>query len=228
MTDDPNLKQTILNIVNTPKFESENYFVSDSNGLAVGFVNSWPIWPQKQYLLYAPPGYGKTHLAHIFQQKTSALYINAAKLDIETLSDCFKIRNGTIAVDNIESVKNEEALFHLYNHIKSQDLYALYISNQKPAHLNLTLPDLSSRLKTLPIIELEAADDMLLEAVITKWLGDFQIKVSKEVFSYLLTQIPMNLSDIKIFMQKLNEISLQEKRNITIPFLKQLIGDLYG
>lgn len=228
MSEESDLKQIILNVINTPKFESENYFVSDSNKLAMNLINSWPDWTQRQYLLYAPSGYGKTHLAHIFQQKTSALYISATSLDTEELIEYFKIKKGTIILDNIQSIKNEEALFHLYNHIKSEGLYALYISDKKPAHLSLTLPDLSSRLKTLPIIEIETADDMLLEAVVTKWLGDLQIKISKEVFKYLLTQIPRNLSDVKIFMQKINEISLREKRNITIPFVKQVIGSLYG
>lgn len=228
MIADPDLKQIILDVISTPKFSSSNYFISQSNKLATNLVNQWPEWPQKQHLLYAPSGYGKTHLAHIFQQRSSATYIDAATLDIEKLNNCLQINKGTIIVDNIGSVKNEETLFHLYNHIKSQNLYALYISNKKPAYLNLTLPDLSSRLKALPIIEIEPADDMLLEAVVTKWLGDLQIKISKEARRYLLTQIPRNLSDIKVFMQKLNEVSLRDKRNITIPFVKQILVSLYG
>ena len=63
---------------------------------------------------------------------------------------------------------DERALFHLLNLAREERAFVLLTARTSPAGWLLSVPDLASRLRALPVVTLSAPDDVLLRGVIVK------------------------------------------------------------
>ena len=117
----------------------------------------------------------------------------------------------------------EELLFHLYNHISANGGYVLLTTKSDPTDERVTLPDLRSRLISMPEIGIDAPDDMLLQMLLTKELSDRQLRVPPAVVNYIMCRIERSFSAIYMFVSRLDRASMEEKRNITVPFVKSIL-----
>ncbi len=209
------MTQYALDISLPVVYSPEQFMRAESNQLAYDWVMRWPDWPSNMLLLQGEFGAGKTHLAHCWQSKTQAEFL---VVDSEYLPML------PVIIDGIETWKNEAALFHLYNHCKLENIPLLITSAQLPEQLPFTLPDLRSRLKSLPLAQIHAPDDALLSAVLIKHFSDRQLKISPEVMEYMLPRLPRSFAAISELVQKLDSDSLASGRTLTIPYVRQVCG----
>lgn len=219
---DQNPKQYTLPLIQQPDFTSYSYFVSQSNAPAYQLVELWPHWSFKRYIICGPSGYGKTHLGHILGDLTDGVCVNAADITSELLEAIQP--NQTYIVDDIHLIQLPRLLFHFYNLTVEKGCSVIYIMDTVPSQRDMGLPDLNSRLRSLPVIELPQPDDNLCRAIIKKVFLDLQINVADEVVDYMLVHMSRSLSDIQHTIQLLNQKSMEFKRNITIPFVKLVLG----
>ena len=209
------MTQYALDISLPVAYAPEQFMRSESNQLAYDWVMRWPDWPSNALILQGSRGAGKTHLAYCWQGKTQAEFLS---VDLDYLPTM------AVIIDGIEQWKSEEALFHLYNHCKSEKLPLLITSMLLPEQLPFMLPDLRSRLKSLPLAQIHAPDDALLSAVLIKHFSDRQLKISPEVMDYMLPRLPRSFAAIAELVQKLDSDSLASGRNLTIPYVRQVCG----
>lgn len=214
------LKQYTLPLIQRPNFTSYSYFVSDSNAQAYKLVEQWPNWPAKRYVVYGPTGYGKTHLGHILSDLTAGVFISAQNITSSTFETIEPQR--CYIVDDIQAINDPTLLFHFYNLTVENDCPVVYLSNMAPGQHDMGLPDLNSRLRSLALIELPQPDEPLCRAIIKKVFSDLQITVGEEVVDYMLGHMSRSLTDIQHSIQTMNLTSLEQKRKITIPFVKEL------
>jgi chromosomal replication initiation ATPase DnaA len=207
--------QYALDISLPVAYAPEQFMLSESNMLAHRWIDRWPDWNDFALYLQGEQGAGKTHLAHIWQRKTNADFI---------VADTTELPEKAAIIDGLETWKNEQALFHIYNHCKLSSIPLLITSIQLPDKLHFALPDLLSRLKSLPVAEIHAPDDALLEAVFLKQLSDRQLKISPDVVSYLLPRLPRSFRELSALVTKLDDDSLVAGRTITIPYARQILG----
>lgn len=201
--------------ISLPVAYSEAQFLrSQSNEIAYGWIARWPDWPENALYLQGEAGAGKTHLAHVFKNRAQAEFLDKDSL---SLPPCATI------VDNVETWKNEEALFHLFNHCKAQNIPLLLTSVLIPDHLPFALPDLRSRLKSLSVATITLPDDALLEALLFKQLGDRQLKIAPEVAAYMLPRLPRSFAGVATLIERLDHDSLGSGRALTIPFVRQYL-----
>jgi chromosomal replication initiation ATPase DnaA len=214
------LKQYTLPLIQRPNFTSYSYFVSESNAPAYKLVEQWPNWPAKRYVVYGPTGYGKTHLGHILRDLTDGVFLQAALISQKTFEN---IQPKTCyIVDDIHEIQEPSQLFHFYNLIVENECAGVYLSNAAPGQYDMGLPDLNSRFRSLALIELPQPDEALCKAIIKKVFSDLQITVGEEVIDYMLGHMSRSLTDIHRSIQLMNQTSLEQKRKITIPFIKEL------
>ncbi len=71
-------QQLTLDLALRPALGREDFFVSTSNAAAVNMVDQWPNWPSYGAIIVGPEGSGKTHLASVWQQRSSAKIIKAS------------------------------------------------------------------------------------------------------------------------------------------------------
>ncbi|WP_374314613.1 hypothetical protein [Dongia sp.] len=193
-----------------------DYVTSTSNAAALALIDAWPNWPGPVLAVHGPTGCGKTHLAHVFQEKSGALFLSAPTSLPELPAA------PRLILD--EPQLDETAFFHLLNRMKNEGGALLILSREAPARWPVKLPDLASRLKALPTVEVAAPDDALLAAILVKHFADRQINVAPEVIDYLLRQIERSFAAAADIADRLDRAALAEGRAITVPLVKRVLG----
>lgn len=228
------MKQLILPLDLPSTFEAKDFIVSPANEEAYLWLTRWPNWPTRCLALYGEEGCGKTHLSHMWQKETGALSFKAA--DLRALSfEALLSLPPYIILDQADLLQTEgqlfhfsdeeEKLFHLYNHITAAKGGILFLSHLPPAHWQISLNDLKSRLNVIPAIKIHLPDEMLLVHVIQKQFHDLQLKVDEGVILFLLKHIERSFESAKTWVQMLNDRALIGKRNITISLVKDLLAE---
>jgi chromosomal replication initiation ATPase DnaA len=77
------------------------------------------------------------------------------------------------------------------------------------------VPDLASRLRALPVIELGPPDDALLRAVLVKLFADRQLTVDESLLTYLIKRIDRSFAAARAVVERLDREALRLRRPVT-------------
>jgi chromosomal replication initiation ATPase DnaA len=198
--------------------------VSDSNIIAVERIDRWPDWPSAVLVLHGPRGCGKTHLAHLWQQRSSALIIAGETLSKAVLPCLLDQVPRPIAIDDADQA-SESALLHLYNSCIEHRGNLLITARRPVGSWRVELGDLRSRLRAAPAVEIDAPDDALLGAVLVKHFVDRQLRVAPDVIAYLLKRIERSFAAAEKIVARLDGAALSNRGPVTIPLARKVLGD---
>ncbi|HEX2255459.1 MAG TPA: hypothetical protein VHG92_01940, partial [Afifellaceae bacterium] len=122
-----------------PEYGRDSYVVGDSNREAVRLVEAWPDWPSPVALLTGPAGSGKSHLAHIWAERSGARVLAADALSDEAATLLGAHR--TVAVEDLgaEAAPQRE-LFHLLNAAREAGGSVLLTARAGAGQWRVTLP----------------------------------------------------------------------------------------
>lgn len=206
-------RQLPLDLAGKPGFSRDELVVSGSNQVAVSLIDTWPDWPASLMVLAGPPGSGKSHLATIWSEKAEARIIDPSGDDaIERAAQS----GQNLLIDGIgNSPINENALFHAINATRAAGRFLLLTSRTWPSQWNLQLPDLVSRIKSAPMVEIAEPDDDLLSGVIVKLFADRQIDVDPAVVRYLVSRIERSLATAQTVVSRIDHAALEARCRIT-------------
>lgn len=205
----------------------DDFLVMPSNALAVEVIDSWPQWQAFAIALCGPPGSGKSHLCQVWRARSGAVEVDAEALKRHEPPEL--IGDATCCVaDGIETAVQESPelqrrLFHLYNMMRERGGSLLISGREAPARWQCGLADLHSRLSTLPVFELGAPDDMLIEAVLVKMFSDRQLKLTPEVLRYILPRMERSFESARALVTAIDASSLEQRRDITIPLVRDVL-----
>jgi chromosomal replication initiation ATPase DnaA len=206
-------EQLVFELPHRAAMGLEDFLVSDSNAAAVALVDRWPDWPVGAAILVGPRGSGKTHLANVWQLRADATPHAAPSLTRESVPTVASA--GAVIIENIETLIDEAALFHLLNLVREQRLQVLLTTDTAPGDLKIALPDLHSRLKALPLASIEAPDDALLRAVLVKLFADRQLSVEPHIVDYVLVRMERSMSAAERFVAEADRQALVLQRRVT-------------
>lgn len=223
----PGARQLALELPHRVAFGMEDFLVADCNREAVGWIDRWPDWPAPLLILSGPEGCGKTHLAHVWQAKSRAAFLDVAELavaDPGAYPDAF-----ALVIENVAAGLGEQAehkLFHLYNVAKDAGGWLLVTSREPPAAWNIALPDLASRIAGAPHAAIGPPDDAVLTALIVKLFADRQLKPSPEVVSYLVSRIERSFAALRRVVAALDKAALAAGRRVTVPLARRVLEEM--
>jgi chromosomal replication initiation ATPase DnaA len=86
------------------------------------------------------------------------------------------------------------------------------------------LPDLVSRLRALPVVELAAPDDTLLRAVLVKLFVDRQLAVDESLIRYLVARIERSFAAARAAVAALDREALRQRRPVTRALAAELFA----
>ena len=119
---------------------------------------------------------------------------------------------------------DEEKLFYIINSSIINNSKILITENKKINEIKFKFNDFSSRLKTFSNLEIGKPNDEMLLAILTKLLVDKQFIInSEEIFKYILRRVDRSYLGIHEVVNKLDILSLEKKRQLTIPLVKEIL-----
>ena len=190
-----------------------NFFVNKTNFYAFdALINN----DTKCSFLYGPEKSGKSYLSKIWLKKNNAIEYNN---NYELLLNL----HSNILIDNL-IFYDQEKIFYIVNNCILNNLKILITSDIKINAIDFKFNDLSSRLKTFSYLEINKPNDEMLLAILTKLLVDKQFIIkSNEIFEYILRRVDRSYQGINEIVNKLDILSLEKKRQLTIPLIKEIL-----
>lgn len=205
-----------------PAFKRETFVSAPCNEAAFAFGQRWPDWPQRAAALYGPPGSGKSHLAAIWAEISSARIIAASELTpdtVETSNDptAFVIEDFDHAAP---TPLRDQALLSLSDR---PGTWLLLTGRTAPAQWPVVVADLKSRLTSLIALPVWAPDDTLLSALVRKHFADRQLDVPDSVIRRIITHVERTPAAVAAFVADADAKALAEKRAITGRLIVELL-----
>jgi len=221
------MKQLILDISPVPSPSLAN-FVAGRNAELVQLLHLMAdaSAPERFVYIWGESGSGKSHLlkaltGEVEKHGSRAIYLDALaqhELDPELLD------GAAVAVDNVDSLNEEAqiALFSLYNRIREGQGMLLVSGPCAPAQLGLR-QDLVTRLGWGLVYQVQGlSDEEKVEALKTH-AKERGFELSREVADYLLRHWRRDLPSLLVMLDALDRYSLQTKRPVTLPLLRQVL-----
>jgi len=167
--------------------------------------------------LVGPNKSGKTILGQLWKKNNNAIIFQN---NFEYL-----LKNKrNILIDEFNINISEEKLFHLINHANNENCKILIISKYDLYEYNFKTKDLLSRLKTFTYSKINNPDDDMLINILTKLFTQKQFIIhSVEIFDYILRRTNRTYENIFFIVDKLDKLSLEKKRQLTIPLIKEIL-----
>ena len=183
--------------------------------------------------IYGTKESGKTFLLQAIcnsysSMNKSSLYVPLKKVinyGVEIFESLENI--DLICLDGIEQVISklewEKEIFNLINKALISKSRLILTSSKNLKSLNFSLPDLESRIKKIQSYELYPIDDKdILDAL--KYISQFKsINLGDKEAKYLVTFSQRDISNLVQILESLDQLSMEMKRKITIPLIKEVI-----
>ena len=185
-------------------YAGENFLVAPSNKFAFEAALSFP-WTDYALNIHGEAGCGKTHIAQI----------------AKSLAD-----KELLIIDIPAENFGEVELLQTLNRGKENQHYILITSRKPLQSLGFALPDLTSRLAAIPAIAIESPTEELFYMLLARQFSARQIIVDDVVLNFLTARLEHNFTSLIAAVEKIDKLSLQEKRSITIPLVKNVVKNV--
>lgn len=203
---------------------------------AIGLVDSLARADSGDWVYVAgPAGSGKTHLllgacAQADALGTRALYVPLANAR-GRVRDALDAVDGDVlvALDDIDAIAgirdDEVALFDAHNRLRTSGARVIYAAALAPDVLGLEVPDLRSRLSQCARIALVALDDDGRREVLVSRAHRRGLVLEPAALDWLLRRVGRDLGGLTGLLDHLDRASLAAQRKVTVPFLRQVLGE---
>jgi len=184
--------------------------------------------------LWGAPGSGLSHLlqAAVHELQTQGLegvYLPLAECleyGTEALEGLDEL--DVVALDDIDLIIGrpewEEAVFHLFNRLRDTGRVLMVTSHSSPLHQSIELPDLKSRLSWGLTFQVQPlSDEQKMDWLIWK-ARRRGLTLEPDVAAFLINRVARSMNVLVEAFDKLDQHSLAEKRRLTIPFVKSVLG----
>ena len=224
------MRQLILDLLPEAPPSLDNYVIGGNEQTLTGLA-AWLAADSREtsLFLWGEAGAGKTHLLRASAAQSQLPYVDAAAdPDLAQLSASDEART-CLAVDNVEalSASGQIALFNCFNRLRAANGRLLTAASRPPLQLTLR-EDLRTRLGSGLIYRLLAlTDDEKIAALATQATAR-GLRLPPEALDYLLARAPRDMRSLSAFLAALDRYSLEHKRPITVPLLREVLQTPLG
>ncbi len=196
--------------------ELSDIIISSANQDIVSYCMHIDAWSFPIVLLLGAEKSGKSSLLRYWAQQLGADMLPDNPADI--------MQGGYYVCDDWQPQADEHTSLHRINSIIQKDAKLLCAAKALPEKGHYTVPDLASRMDLVHCLEIAAPDDMLMEALLQKYLTSRQLMASVELVQFLAKRLPRDYAAMFNAVEVLDAAGLDNKRSLTIPFVKEVLG----
>jgi len=183
--------------------------------------------------LFGLNGVGKSHLLHAACTFATDKGLTSVCLSL-TDKDQYALEMlegfeqfNLVCLDDVQALKDskewQQAIFDLFNRVSEQNNLILISGDKSVAQLELSLPDLVSRLSWGYVEQVKPLTDAEKLIAIQFRAQQRGMVLSDEVANYLLTHHSRDMNKLIESLDRLDKASIREQRKITIPFIKSTL-----
>lgn len=197
------MQQLVLNIGPAAEPDFDNY-IAGPNAEAVASVRRFAGGATREAVLYlwGERGSGRTHLLRAAALANPGLVIAD---DVETLGD-----------------SAQQRLFAAINAARQGEPPVLAAGAQPPAQLALR-EDLRTRLAWGLVYQLKPLSDAEKALHLRAQAARRGLRLPDEVLGYLLSRLPRDLASLNGVLEALDRYSLETKRPLTVPLVREAL-----
>ena len=221
------MQQLLLRLSEPPAQTLEN-FAPGSNAEVLAVLHAWlaGVVEERCVYLWGPGGCGKSHLlraaAQASQPPGRALLCASAR-ELEAL-DQTPLLPRLIAVDDVQQLTADAqaTLFRLFQRLRDDNARVLAAGDAAPAGLDLR-DDVRTRLGAGLVFQLRLLSDEEKAEALTSHASGRGFTLPAELVDYLLRHGRRDLPSLMAVVDALDEYSLQTKRQVTLPLLREVL-----
>ena len=212
------MRQLILDLLPEAAPSLDNFVVGGNSEALTGLA-AWLLPENREPLLFlwGEGGSGKSHLL----TATEARPIDASSdPQLTAIGEALDF----YAVDNVEALDEtgQIALFNLFNRLRAAGGRLLVAASLPPLQLKLR-EDLRTRLGSGLIYRLQPLTDAEKIDAIQAQATARGLRLPPEAINYLFARAPRDMRSLAAFLAALDRYSLEHKRPITLPLLRELL-----
>jgi chromosomal replication initiation ATPase DnaA len=207
------IRQLALDLALPERYGREDFLEAPCNAKALALIESWPAWPSPVLALIGPPGSGRSHLGAIWAEHAHASVLPAMTITRDGVPQA--LTSGALLIEDAGPGLDEAAFFHLLNAAKESNAFLLITAAEAPAAWGVALPDLLSRLRAIPLVELGPPDDHLLRAVLVKLSADRQLVMDAETVEFCARRMDRSLASARALIAALDTESLASSKKVS-------------
>ena len=225
--------------VQLPDDETFASFKSESNQMVVQqlthFLDQITVNNKQVHslFLFGLSGVGKSHLLHASCAYADTLGISSLCLSFSELTQLsVDVLDGLenidlVCLDDIQLIagdkKWQQGVFDLYNRMVEQNKCLIITGDQSVMNLNISLPDLVSRLSWGLTEQIKPLSDEEKSFALQYRAQQRGLYISDEVASFLINRLSRDMTSLIAALEQLDQASIREQRRITIPFIKDVL-----
>ena len=183
--------------------------------------------------LYGLEKTGKTYLLqslcnHYFDEGKTSLLIPLKEVKDLGSQITESLENlDLICIDDVDLIAGDNsweiAIFNLINNCLLTNCRLVFCSSFNPSNINFELKDLMSRIKKINHIELFPVNTNDISKAIKFIANSRSINLGEREINYLITYSERSISNLINIMEKLDDLSMELKRKISVPLIKEVI-----
>lgn len=175
------------------------FIVGPSNEDAVRYLHHVASWPVRSAVLVGPRGSGRSSMGRIFTRET-----------------------GGRVIDGPKSI-SEEDMFHAWNAAQSSGSSLLVIAENAPTEWGIMLPDLASRMASVPVLRIGEPDEDLAHDLIEALFAQRGMVIAPEIVAYIVPRMERTYAVIHRIVAALDEASLETGRRLGIRLARETL-----
>ncbi len=180
--------------------------------------------------LWGPPGSGRTHLlrgALAAAEAAGRRVVLAVGAEAGAELPCPP--GGLLIVDDVDRLDNtaQVALFRAFNSARLAGLALLLAGPAPPLELRLR-EDLRTRIGQALVYHVQPLSDGEKAATLRGQASQRGLRLEGEVIGYMLRHAARDLPSLMAVLDELDRTSLERKRPVTVPLLKEMLNKFNG
>lgn len=208
------MSQLVLRFPSRTAFHAEDLLPNPAQDEARVWLVRTALWPSRRLVLVGEAGSGKSHLLHAWAEAHGGIVLPHAPAGYP---------QGPVALDSLDAVPDEAALFHFLNAAVEAGQPVLLAASRPPPALPIGLPDLRSRLRATTTVTIGPAPDDFLALLLARLVAEHQLRLPPGLAPFLLARLPRHPDAIRSAVLRL-EAGAQTTRVLSRASAAAILG----